>query len=116
MQLRPDIPNTQFFKTFFYYVAEELSEWPKLRQEDSLVVCVLTKFLLDTGSYGLVFVGPGGEQVPLSQMVELFCGTNCKALAQKPKIFFFLAEQVDQNITDNPVGLSMVFIILFVFI
>lgn len=91
-----------------------LSEKQELHLEDSLIVCVLTKVLLNTSYHGLVFIG-GGDEQPLSRMVELFCGTSCKALAQKPKIFFFLAEQVAENsvITDAPLSHSPVMEIFF---
>lgn len=93
----------------------DLSEKQELHLEDSLIVCVVTKVLLNTSYHGLVFIG-GGDEQPLSLLVELFCGTSCKALAQKPKIFFFLAEQVaeDSVITDAPLSLSRVMEIFFI--
>lgn len=66
--------------------------------------------MLNSSYHGLVYFGRDGEQVPLSQIVEMFCGSQCMALAQKPKLFFFLAEQVTQNTvsTDAPPSIHQV--------
>lgn len=60
--------------------------------EESAIMCVLSKSLKVNNNGGLA-IDENNQQVPLSQIVQKFCGEMCgAALEGKPKLFFHLVE------------------------
>lgn len=57
--------------------------------DGSLILCILAE--LEETSTGLCYKNEN-QFIPLSAVVDRFCGQKCLALIGKPKIFFFLDE------------------------
>jgi hypothetical protein len=57
--------------------------------DGSVVLCILAE--LEETSAGLCY-RDGNQLIPLSAIVDKFCGQKCTPLIGKPKLFFFLDE------------------------
>ena len=63
-----------------------MRESQSVKSQDECFVCVICSHGTNKGIYGT-----DGEIVPIDDVTTMFDGQNCKALINKPKLFFIQA-------------------------